>query len=204
MSGELWTFAIIMVIGQFSPGPDMLLLTRTALAEGLKAGWLMVLGIVSGLAFHATLAIGGMAVILAQGGWLSAGMRIAAACYLLWLAWGLLRPQKGSGEVVIPKRSPFLRGLFCNLLNPKVLIFFAGVVAPFLDGKHPDWWPYALWGLIVGEGLFFWCLWVWLLQIESIRRGYQKAGRVLDLLFALALTALAVNLLIEAYASRLA
>lgn len=41
-------------------------------------------------------------------------------------------------------------------------------------------------------------------QVESIRRGYQKAGQVLDFLFALALTALAVNLLLEAYASRFA
>ncbi|MFT7172451.1 MAG: threonine efflux protein, partial [Paracoccaceae bacterium] len=68
MIAELLAFAVVMVIGQFSPGPDMLLLTRTSLAEGLKAGWLMVLGIVTGLAFHATLAIGGMAVLVAQGG----------------------------------------------------------------------------------------------------------------------------------------
>jgi len=196
MSGELWTFAIIMVIGQFSPGPDMLLLTRTALAEGLKAGWLMVLGIVTGLALHATFAIGGMAVILAQGGWISWTMKFAAAAYLLWLAWGLLRPKVGSGEVVVPKRSPYLRGLFCNLLNPKVLVFFAGVVAPFLGPGNPEWWPFALWALIVGEGLFFWCLWVWLLQIEAVRRGYRKAGRTLDLMFALALAALAVSLVL--------
>ena len=50
--GELWAFALLIAIGQFSPGPDMLLLTRTALAEGSKAGWLMVFGIVTGLAFH--------------------------------------------------------------------------------------------------------------------------------------------------------
>lgn len=197
MSGGLWTFAIVMVVGQFSPGPDMLLLTRTALAEGLKAGWLMVLGIVTGLAFHATLAIGGMALLLAEGGLLSQIMRVSAAAYLLWLAWGLLRKTPVTGEIVIPKRSPYFRGLMCNLLNPKVLVFFAGVVAPFLGEGHPDWWPFALWGLIVGEGLFFWCLWVWLLQIPAIRRGYQKAGRPLDLLFALALTALAVNLLVN-------
>ena len=67
MNGELWAFAVIMVIGQFSPGPDMLLLTRTSLAEGLRAGWMMVLGISTGLTVHATLAIGGIAVVLARG-----------------------------------------------------------------------------------------------------------------------------------------
>jgi len=196
MSGELWAFAVIMVVGQFSPGPDMLLLTRTALAEGLRAGWLMVFGIVTGLAFHATIAIGGMAVILSRGGMIASTMKWLAAGYLLWLAQGLIKKQVVDDEVVVPKRSPYLRGLFCNLLNPKVLVFFAGVVAPFLTEGHPVWWPYALWGLIVGEGLFFWCLWVWLLQVRRVRRGYQKASRALDLVFAVGLILLALNLLI--------
>jgi threonine/homoserine/homoserine lactone efflux protein len=125
MTEELLAFAIIMVIGQFSPGPDMLLLTRTALAEGLKAGALMVFGIVSGLAIHATIAIVGMAVLLEQGGWVSAAVRGLASIYLGWLAFGLLRStqseEQRSDEV---RKSPFLRGFLCNLLNPKVFIFF--------------------------------------------------------------------------------
>ena len=68
MMAELWAFALIMLIGQFSPGPDMLLLTRTSLAEGLRSGWMMVLGISTGLTLHATLAIGGIAVVLAREG----------------------------------------------------------------------------------------------------------------------------------------
>ena len=196
MIGELLAFAIVMVIGQFSPGPDMLLLTRTALAEGLRSGWLMVLGIVTGLALHATLAIGGMAVLVAKGGWPLTVMKWSAAAYLLWLAYGLLQKKSGEGEVQIPKRSPYLRGLFCNLLNPKVLVFFASVVAPFLGGEHPGWWPVALWILIVGEGLFFWGLWVWLLQNPVVRRGYQKSGRALDLIFAAILILLSVKIFV--------
>ncbi len=196
MIGELLAFALIMVIGQFSPGPDMLLLTRTALAEGLKAGWLMVLGIVTGLVFHATLAIAGMAVIITRGGWLSQMMTWLAAAYLIWLGIGLIRKGAEQEDVERTKRSPYLRGLFCNLLNPKVLVFFASVVAPFLTGDRPDWWPFALWLLIVGEGLFFWFLWVWLLQVPQIRSAYQRAGRTLDLIFALLLFGLALHLLI--------
>lgn len=196
MIGELLGFAGVMVIGQFSPGPDMLLLTRTSLAEGLKAGWLMVLGIVTGLACHATLAIGGMALVIAQGGVIATTMKWLAAGYLIWLASGLLRRPGESGTIEPSKRSPYLRGLFCNLLNPKAFVFFASVVAPFLAGPHPAWWPYTLWFLIVGEGLFFWMLWVWLLQNGKVRMAYQRAGRILDLLFAAALATLAVLLLV--------
>lgn len=196
MSGELWAFAVIMLIGQFSPGPDMLLLTRTSLAEGLRSGWMMVLGISTGLTLHATLAIGGIAVVLARGGAIASGLEGLAALYLLWLAFGLLRKPKFAGEVDIPRRSPYLRGLFCNLLNRKALVFFARVVATFLTRPHPDWWPFALWLIVVGEALFFWCLWVWLLQIPKVRRGYQRFSRSIDLLFALALTGLAIHLLL--------
>lgn len=184
-----------MALGQFSPGPDMLLLTRTALAEGLRSGWMMVAGIVTGLAFHSILAIGGMAILLSQGGLLSTIVKVLAAIYLSWLAFGLLKRGPSGAEGEAPAmRSPYLRGLFCNLLNLKVLVFFAGVVAPFLKEDHPQWWPVALWSVIVSESLILWGLWVWLLQIPAIRRAHRKAGRGLDLVFALGLIFLAFNL----------
>lgn len=193
---ELLGFAVIMAVGQFSPGPDMLLLTRTSLAEGLKAGWAMVAGIVSGLAFHATLAIGGMALLLARGGLISQVVSWVAALYLSWLAFGLLK-KVSSNEAISSERdsrSPYLRGLFCNLLNPKVLVFFAGVVAPFLNGECEAWFLISLWGIIVIEGLLLWGLWVWLLQIPKIKRAYQEVGRALDIVFAIGLIALALSL----------
>ena len=195
MMAELWAFALIMLIGQFSPGPDMLLLTRTSLAEGLRSGWMMVLGISTGLTLHATLAIGGIAVVLARGGVFATGLEGLAALYLFWLAFGLLKKPKPTRKIDTPKRSPYLRGLFCNLLNPKALVFFASVVATFLTRPHPDWWPFALWLIVVGEALFFWCLWVWLLQIPKVQNGYQRFRRGIDLLFAGALTCLAIHLL---------
>ncbi|MDB4541648.1 LysE family translocator [Akkermansiaceae bacterium] len=202
MTSELLGFAVIIAIGQFSPGPDMLLLTRTSLAEGLKAGWAMVVGIVIGLAFHATLAIGGMAVLLSRGGLLSQMVSWAAALYLTWLAWGILKKKEDLGEGVSNEsdfRSPYLRGLFCNLLNPKVLVFFAGVIAPFLDGEREPWFLVSLWSIIVFEGLLLWGLWVWLLQIPKIKRIYQKVGRALDIVFAIGLIALAVSLVLRSW-----
>lgn len=196
--GELLGFAVIMAIGQFSPGPDMVLLTRTSLAEGLKAGWAMVAGIVTGLAFHATLAIGGMAVLLSQEGLLSNIVSWVAALYLVWLAWGLFKkgPISDGEENPESHRSPYLRGLFCNLLNPKVLVFFAGIVAPFLNEYRKPWFFVALWSILVLEGLLFWGLWVWLLQRPKIKRAYQKVGRALDIVFALGLLALALSLIV--------
>ena len=76
---ELLAFAGVMAVGQFSPGPDMLLLTRTSLAQGRAAGWWTTVGITVGLCVHAAIAIFGMAYLLSRGGWLAIGLRWAAS-----------------------------------------------------------------------------------------------------------------------------
>lgn len=199
---ELLAFAGVMALGQFSPGPDMLLLTRTALAEGARSGVRMALGIGTGLAVHATLAVGGTALLFQREGWLREALRWLAAAYLLWLAWGLLTqwaahfsPGSKMPEPVARGRySPYVRGLLCNLLNPKALVFLAAVTAPFLAGERPGWWAAAMWGIVVGQGWLLWSLWAVLLQWRPLRAGYRRAGPWIDGLFGLALLGLAVAL----------
>ena len=89
------------------------------------------------------------------------------------------------------------RGLLCNVLNPKVALYFAVVVAPFLAGNRPVWWTAALWAILVGEGLLLWGLWVWLLQFKPIRGSYDKAAKSIDAGFGVGLIALAVVLVVR-------
>lgn len=200
---EQWLFfAALMAVGQFSPGPDMVLLTRTSLKWGRRAGWLMVLGIVTGLCLHAAIAIGGMSALLARGGWWEMVLTVGAAAYLGWLGWQMVRggPPQEEGLAVVASESGvknrwYLQGLLCNVLNPKVVIFFAGMTTLFLRESQPDWWPLLLWATIVGEGLLLWGLWVVVLQNRAVRRGYQRIGRQLDLLFGVLLWVLAALLL---------
>jgi threonine efflux protein len=160
-AAELWIFAGVMVLGQFCPGPDMLLLTRTALRKGAREGVEMAAGIACGLTVHATIAVAGVAVAFQRLLLLRTALQWVAATYLLWLAWGMAREffvAWHSGaiyevEAVKSRRAPFMRGLLCNLLNPKAALFLAAVCAPFLSGNHPAWWPYAIWGIIVGLGM---------------------------------------------------
>ena len=204
MWSELLLFAGIMALGQFSPGPDMLLLTRTALARGRAAGWRTAFGIATGLCLHAGVAIGGVAYLISRGGWLKDGLRWAAAGYLAWLGCRLGRESYlafRSGFQEQAQESPrtgsdFLRGVLCNVLNPKVALFFAGVVAPFLAGDRPGWWALVLWGILVGEGLLLWSLWVWVLQFPLFKNGYRKAAKWIDAAFGLGLLTLAAVLVI--------
>ncbi len=203
-TGELWIFAGLIALGQFSPGPDMLLLTRTALREGAAAGVRMALGVACGLAVHATVAVAGVAVVFERFPPLRRAMQWAAAGYLLWLAYGLLREMfvvwySGAVRVVVLQpngRSPFVRGVLCNIFNPKVALFLAAVCAPFLAGNHPAWWPGAIWAVVVGEGAVLWSAWVVLLQWRPLRARYERAAGWIDGIFGVALVALAIRLMI--------
>ncbi len=201
---DLWIFAGVIVLGQCSPGPDMVMITRTALREGARAGVKMAGGISCGLAVHATLAVGGVAVVLQRLPLLQRVLQWVAAVYLLWLAYGLLRAvyvawQTGVAHVaagVAHGHSPFVRGLLCNLLNPKVPLFLAMVCASFLaDGAHPGWWPYAMWAMVVGLGIGLWSLWVVLLQWHPLRVRHERVAIWIDGFFGMALAALAWRLM---------
>ena len=206
MSGplELLAFAGVMALGQFSPGPDMLLLTRSALRDGARGGVEMAAGIACGLVFHSAVALGGLALAFQRTPMLAEGLRWGAAAYLLWIAWSILREwfliwYSGAlfqTEVVVSRRRPFLRGLMCNLLNPKAAIFLAAVSAPFLSGEHPGWWALALGGIVVVQGFLLWALWACLLQWKPLAGRYRKMERGIDLLFAAVLVALAVGLMV--------
>ncbi len=88
---EWLVFAGVMALGQFSPGPDMVLLTRTALASGRTAGCWTAVGIACGLAMHAAIAVTGISALYSRGGGLMIVMKYAAALYLTWLAYQLIR-----------------------------------------------------------------------------------------------------------------
>ena len=194
----------IMILGQFSPGPDMILLTRTALRAGLKAGRQMVLGIVTGLSLHAILAIFGISLLLESSPWAEKILSIAAASYLLWLSWQLLKNFRITNSPSLvdsatenspsPKQNWYLRGLLCNLLNPKVVLFFAGLCSAFLANEHPSWWPALLWITIVGSGTLSWMLWVYILQLSTIRKAYSRYARWFDLGFGIGLALVAMLL----------
>jgi threonine/homoserine/homoserine lactone efflux protein len=201
---DLAAFAGVMALGQFSPGPDMILLTRTSLAEGARAGAVMACGIATGLAVHTALAVAGLALAFERMPSLHRVLAWVAAAYLGWLAWQLIKASlaaRTGGPGLPPpgprtRRHPYLRGLICNLLNPKAVLFLAAVCAPFLQGAHPPWWPAALWAVVVFQGGLLWALWARLLQWPPLRTRYERSALWIDAAFGIALAALALKLLL--------
>ena len=200
--GELAAFAGVIAIGQFSPGPDFLLLTRTALAKGGRAGAWTAAGIASGLTLHAALAMGGVSLLLVGDSILAQVLRTGAGVYLAWLGVALLKcawnnagaaEMAANGEIAGDAISCWRRGALCNVFNPKVALFFAATAAPFLTPGHSPWWPWLLGAVIVVQGFVLWVAWGWALQWAPLKRRYRQAGRWIDGIFGIALLCLAAR-----------
>ena len=210
---EWLTFFVVMAVGQFSPGPDMVLLTRVALADGKRAGWATALGIATGLMIHAGIAVSGLAFILAKNEEFYRWIKYLGCAYLLWLAYQLMKSalqqmkfkleKKSTSESSISMLGYWKMGFLCNILNPKVAVFLAGVTLPFLGmGMNTGIqigevaWAGILWATIFLEGWLLWSLWVWMLQHPRIKHFYQRSAHVIDGVFGVILIALAVMLVL--------
>ncbi len=200
---EYLAFALVMLLGQFSPGPDMLLLLKNAVNYHLRAGLWTVAGIAAGLAVHTTLALTGLAVVFNQSPLAGRVLGVAGGIYLGWLALQLLRGvfRGASVKSLDPAASPvgaltdgaaFAQGLFTNLLNPKAAIFLLSVLAAGIERDPSTARKLSFAAIIVGQALVFWSLFVWLLQRPVVRRHYRTSERWLNLLFGLGLAGLAV------------
>ncbi len=195
-------FSLVMLLGQFSPGPDMLLLMRNALSLPLRTALCTVTGIATGLAVHTSLALGGVSLLLRNSPGAARALGIAGGLYLGWLAFRLLRSAWNPATVrlspdssAISPRDAFLQGLLTNLLNPKAVIFLASVLAAMLGPDPSTTRKLAFWAIVIGQALVFWSLFVRILQIPPVRRAYLAAERGWNAAFGIALAVVAIRAL---------
>jgi threonine/homoserine/homoserine lactone efflux protein len=206
------TFSVIMLLAQFSPGPDMLLLLKNAVNHPLRAGLWTVAGIATGLCVHTTLALTGLAIVIRDSATAARLLNLAGGLYLGWLAFQLLssvrRPLPPAGaegpgnpgrtESPLSDAGAYAQGLITNLLNPKAAVFLLGVLAIYAGPGSSAGRRLAFAAIVLGQAVVFWSLFVWLLKHPDVRSRYLHSERVLNLLFGLGLAAIAVAALIEA------
>src|SRR5438445_10690385 len=118
----------VLVLLTISPGADMALIAKVTIARGRRAAFLTSLGICSGLLVHATASALGLSVILATSAEAFTIVKIAGAAYLTYLGVQALRSsfRHEMSEGPSPRRGAnlFLQGVFSNVLNPKVAVFY--------------------------------------------------------------------------------
>ncbi|MEU6033822.1 LysE family translocator [Actinomadura sp. NPDC047616] len=154
----LLTFAGVAALLTLMPGPDSLLVLRTAVAHGRRAALTAALGIQAGCLWWGVAAGLGLSAVLATSETLYTAVRWAGACYLLYLGARLLLQRADADDAVEPpSRRFFVRGLLTNALNPKVGVFYLSLLPQFVPQDAPvAAWSLLLTGVHVAEGIL-WC-----------------------------------------------
>ena len=193
-------FTAVAAVLTVTPGVDMALVTRTALERGPRPARLTAAGICSGLLVWAALSAIGVAAVLSASAEVYTVLRLAGAAYLIFLGvQGLLRAA-GPDRVEAPRAagSPFRQGLFTNLLNPKIAVFYTTFLPQFIRAGDP-----VLAMSLLLASIHAALSLVWLSGYGSavaragdvLRRG--RARRALDALSGLVLVGLGVRLALE-------
>src|SRR4051812_22718550 len=155
MLSALLGFAAAATIVVLLPGPDTLVVVRNLVRGGRRQGFATVCGVLTGLTVWMLAAVVGLAALLRASQTGYAALKIAGACYLLWLAVESFRSRgaphlAGEDEPLGRRRallgSGYAAGLATNLLNPKIGVFFVA----FLPGFVPKGADVATTSLLFG------------------------------------------------------
>jgi RhtB (resistance to homoserine/threonine) family protein len=127
----------VLALLTISPGADMALVAKITLERGRRAALLATVGICSGLFVHATASALGLSVILATSAEAFTIVKLVGAAYLTYLGVQALRSsfRHDEAEVRSARRgaNPFLQGVFSNVLNPKVAVFYLTFLPQFMS-----------------------------------------------------------------------
>ncbi len=136
-------FSGLMVALAATPGPAVLF----SIANGVHRGAAGVLAGCAGIAAASLLwflgAGVGLSALMRAAPWLFTILTWFGVGYLLWLGLGKVRAGLAGTAVgpqsarVRPGRSPFADGFAVQVANPKIVLFFSGVLPPFLDAARP-------------------------------------------------------------------
>ncbi|MCK7626503.1 LysE family translocator [Streptomyces sp. RS10V-4] len=115
------------------PGPDMAVVTRRALVAGPRDALRTVGGIATGLLLWGALTVAGLTAMLAAWPAAYLTVRFLGAGYLVFLgAQALWHHRRAAPAVPAPTGpaagSPWRTGLVSNLLNPKIAVFYTGLL----------------------------------------------------------------------------
>ena len=126
---QILLFFISSLALTLMPGPDILFVINQSL-EDKKSGLLVALGLCSGLIVHTLVLALGLSAIIEQNNNVTMFFKYFGSFYLFYLASQEFKKDRISTKR--QKENFYLRGVYMNLINPKVLIFFLAYFPNFL------------------------------------------------------------------------
>jgi threonine efflux protein len=160
MTGSLlWTsfatIAGVWLVTVVSPGPNFLATAHTALAASRRDGLLVAFGISIGTTIWASASLAGLGLLFQTAGWLYHLVKLAGACYLVYVGLRMVlgrATSAGSARAARVTRGvrALRHGLFTDLGNPKAAAFFTSLFAVAVPLEAPPWFRLVIVATVVG------------------------------------------------------
>jgi threonine/homoserine/homoserine lactone efflux protein len=131
---------LLLALLTLIPGPDTFLTLRQSLVGGVRLALPTIAGTCTGTVIHATISGAGLALLLQNSPAAFRVVQYAGVAYLAYLGvrslWSARKPPPVvlDGPVAVPRTlfGGYRDGLFTNLLNPKVALFYLGFLPQFI------------------------------------------------------------------------
>lgn len=196
---------VVWLLVVMLPGPNFVVVTRSALAGPGRTGMFAAAGVSLGAAVWAVTAIFGLAALFRYAGWLYDLLRLLGGAYLVFMGlrslWGAVR-RPGTGDTATAckpagPRAAFSRGLLCSFSNPKTAVFFGSL---FLTALPPSASRLTLAmtpALVAAISMTWYGAVALVFSLPDMRRIYRRAARAVEAVAGTALVLLGGRLLLS-------
>lgn len=195
MDINLFTIFVTVALAHFlallSPGPDFVLIVKSAIKYGGKKSIGVAAGIASANAVYIGLCLVGVGSILASSVTIMIVLKIAGGIFLIYLAIMALKAKKSSyselanfnPEYMEEKTTftkEFLTGFMSGILNPKNLLFYLSLFTVVLTNDVNLYFKLAL-GFWMTLIVFLWDVAIiYFLSANKVRKKFSKAAYYID------------------------
>lgn len=188
----LLTICALHYVAQLSPGPDIILITKSSASTTRRNTIHIIAGISLGIVLWVVLTLLGFTVLVEQFPCIQQVLMLIGGLFLAKMGWAMLSgglrslKQSTALEDVQAQSSAqknyFLLGLFTNLSNPKTLIYFSSVFSLALSSSASDYLKAQLAVIIPLQTFLTFVLLMLLLSQPKIKAVYQRSGSYIDIL----------------------
>jgi len=140
-ANQFFAFLAAAILLTLSPGPDNMMVLGIGMAKGRLRGMAFGLGCAMGCLSHTLLAVIGVSALIAASPLAFTALKVCGGLYLAWMGFKAIR-SRGAGAVdrldavTESARTLFLRGVFANAINPKVVLFFLSFLPQFVVAQR--------------------------------------------------------------------
>ena len=195
---------LLHLIGAISPGPAFVMTVRTAAVEGFRPAFFAAVGLGTAAVCWALAALLGLNLLFQVAPSALLVFKLAGAAFLLWIAWQTLRhadaplPQvDANGPAPRTARSAFRLGLFTQLANPKIAVFFGAVFVGMVPRDAPIWAMAAILAMIFLDEMLWYAFVGRVFSLARVRALYARAKRWIDRAFGALIAAFGIRIIVN-------